>query len=282
MNLKKRIILIVFLIIFIVFIFIGTDKLENHLKNNKTNIYKDLDKTIGYKSYNKNRYIIYYNKNKNIPLEDIVTYINIGLDKKFYEDYKYSNIRDKNLILVNKFNRLNKNYIPNDLEEINSINFINNKSRNKLKKEAKIAFEKLSNDSIKSGYPVYGQSAYRSYFVQNILFNNEVNTYGYKTALKQVAKPGFSEHQTGLAIDVSSTKNGNMLEFKNTPSYRWMKYNSYKYGFILRYPKEKEKIHGYIYEPWHYRYVGTKVSKDLKFKYKNLTYDEYYYKVLKK
>ena len=184
---------------------------------------------------------------------------------------------------MNKFNKLNKDYEPNDLELINNKNFIEgNNSVKRLKKEAKIAFEKLSNDSINNNTPVYGQSAYRSYKTQETIYNNEIKNYGIKIADKQVARPGFSEHQTGLAIDVSSTKKGNMLNFENTKSFLWMKYNAHKYGFILRYPKNKEAIHGYIYEPWHYRYVGIKIATNIYNNYKNITYDEYYVKYLNK
>ena len=73
-----------------------------------------------------------------------------------------------------------------------------------------------------------------------------------------------------------------MLNFENTPSFRWMQNNSYKYGFILRYPKGKENIHGFIYESWHYRYVGIKVAKDMHDNYPDLTFDEYYYKFIDK
>ena len=71
-----------------------------------------------------------------------------------------------------------------------------------------------------------------------------------------------------------------MLEFENTKSFKWMIENAHKYGFILRYPKNKESIHGYIYEPWHYRYVGIKIATDIYNNYNNLTYDEYYHKFI--
>ncbi len=73
-----------------------------------------------------------------------------------------------------------------------------------------------------------------------------------------------------------------MLEFEKTKSFLWMQKNAYKYGFILRYPKGKENIHGYTYESWHYRYVGKKVARDMNDKHNNLTYDEYYYKFIEK
>ena len=84
------------------------------------------------------------------------------------------------------------------------------------------------------------------------------------------ARAGTSEHQTGLATDVNSVS----TSFENSSAFKWLEKNSYKYGFILRYPKGKEHITGYMYEPWHYRYVGSEVAKVIK--EKNITYEEYY------
>lgn len=242
--------------------------------------YKNID---NYKIENNERYIRYHEKHKNLSYEKIVTYVNIGLDYNFYDYIKKTDTKKDKLVLVNKYLKLDENYTPNDLEEINSNNFINgNKNSRKLRKEAKIAFEKLSNDSIKNGTPVYGQSGYRSYQKQEELYNQAIKTTGIKKANKDTAKPGHSEHQTGLTIDVSSNKKGNMLYFEKTDSFNWMQKNAYKYGFILRYPKGKENIHGFIYESWHYRYVGKKIAKDMHDNHSDLTYDEYYYTFIEK
>ena len=117
------------------------------------------------------------------------------------------------------------------------------------------------------------QSAYRPYSMQEKLYKNAVSSMGQKQADIDTARPGHSEHQTGLTIDVSSTKNGNMLYFDSSSSFTWMKENAYKYGFILRYPKGKSDITGYKFEPWHYRYVGTELS--YKLKDQTITLEEY-------
>ena len=92
------------------------------------------------------------------------------------------------------------------------------------------------------------------------------------------ARPGHSEHQTGLAIDLAAF-NSNLNNFEETKEYEWVKDNAHLYGFILRYPKGKEHITGYMFEPWHYRYVGTKVAKEI---YEmDITFDEYYELFLK-
>ncbi len=284
---NKRLIVILFLTIFAVSLFGLTKTYESRLisKNNievMTN-YGLFKNVLGFKKENRERYIRYYEKNQNLNHEDIVTHVNIGLDYGFYNYIRNCDISKDILILVNKYSKLDKNYVPNDLEEINSKYFIyGNQNKRMLKKEAKNAFERLSEASIKNRTPVYGQSAYRSYESQDILYKNEVKNDGSEKADSDVARPGHSEHQTGLTIDVSSNKTGNMLDFQNTDSFKWMQNNAYKYGFILRYPRGKESVHGYIYESWHYRYVGIKVARDMHDNYSNLTFDEYYYRFIEK
>ena len=147
--------------------------------------------------------------------------MNIGLDKEFYSFIKEADTTKGILILMNKYLVLDKNYEPDDLEEIDSKYFINgNTLVRKLKKEAKEAFEMLSEASIQNGTPVYGQSAYRPYSMQNNLYQNAVSSLGQEKADIDTARPGHSEHQTGLAIDVSSTKGGNMLSFDKTESFK--------------------------------------------------------------
>ncbi len=277
---KTRVIIIGVLVLFIFLLFVLTKTFEKRLiQENKTvmknnEIYK---RAKNYKLENNSRYVKYQERNKNLSYTKIVTYVNIGLDYGFYNNVEYTDIKKGKKILINKNLKLNKNYIPNNLDKIDNKYFIyGNNDVRMLKKEAKYYFEKLSKDSIKNNAPIYGQSAYRSYQKQEVLYRKAMQENGKDKADSDTARPGHSEHQTGLAIDVSSTKNGNMLEFEKTKSFIWMKNNSHKYGFILRYPKGKEKIHGYIYEPWHYRYVGIKIAQDMHENHPSLTYDEYY------
>ena len=174
-----------------------------------------------------------------------------------------------NTLLVNKNNEINKNYIPNDLEEIN-IKYAN---KNKfLRKEAKEHFEKLAHDANLLGYKIIAVSAYRDYDYQDKLYNNYVSTYGLEYADMCSAKAGYSEHQTGLAVDVMGS-NDDYNKFSESKEFEWMKNNAHLYGFILRYPKGKENITGYKYEPWHYRYVG--IDNAYKIFNNNLTLEEY-------
>ena len=139
--------------------------------------------------------------------------------------------------------------------------------------EVNDAFIKMYNDAKKEGINLFVVSAYRSYSYQEKLYNNYITMYGIDYANTVSAKPGFSEHQTGLAMDILSP-GVQMSEFENTKAYSWLKENSYKYGFILRYPKDKTYLTGYAFESWHYRYLGKEMAK--KVYDENITYDEYY------
>lgn len=176
------------------------------------------------------------------------------------------------LVLVNKNNRLDDKYIPPDLETI-SLEYAT--SDKFLRKEAKDSFEKLSSDAKKLGYTIVAVSAYRDYEYQENLFNNYIKEKGEEYALKCSARPGHSEHQTGLSVDVMGSNN-DYDEFEKSNEFDWMSNNSYKYGFILRYPKGKEYITGFKYEPWHYRYVGNEVASIIYTE--KITLEEYYNK----
>ena len=118
-------------------------------------------------------------------------------------------------------------------------------------------------------------SGYRSYEYQEKVLKSLIEKKGEK-AYRLVALPGSSEHQTGLAMDIAYMKNGIYSDDvkDSDKEVEWMKKNSYKYGFILRYPKGKEEITGYDYEPWHYRFVGINLAKILYDQ--NITMEEYY------
>lgn len=246
--------------------------------NNKDNSDNDFKDEKNYKLENLSRYVSYKSTNPDLTNSQVVTRVNIGLDYEFYGHISNTDMSKENLILTNKYLKLASDYEPNDLEEISSDCFINgNLYVRKMRKEAKEAFERLCVDSSNNGTPVYGQSAYREYSQQESLYEDAVYSMGKEAADNDTARPGHSEHQTGLTIDVSSTKAGNMLSFHKTDSFDWMQDNAHKYGFILRYTKGYEDIHGFVYESWHYRYVGVKVATDMHDNYPNLTYDEYYY-----
>ncbi|MFF2481065.1 D-alanyl-D-alanine carboxypeptidase family protein [Paenibacillus sp. NPDC058071] len=179
--------------------------------------------------------------------------------------------------LVNKQNKLPEKYVPKDLVYPDVKFTFNEKiDKRKMRKEAAEALEKLFAAAKKDGKPLAGVSAYRSHERQKQLFNSYVKKDGLEKAMTYSAFPGTSEHETGLAIDVAGADGKCSATdcFADKPEAKWLAKNAHKYGFIIRYPKGKEKITGYKYEPWHLRYVGTEVAAEI---YKeNITLEEYW------
>ena len=209
-------------------------------------------------------------------MENIVTYVNIGIDKPYYTNTKKAENLNTNLILVNKYNYLTEDYIPENLEPID---IAYARSGMQLVREAKEAFETLSEDAKKEGKNIIAMSSYRSYDYQVNLYDNYVATDGKEAADTYSARAGYSEHQTGLAVDVYN-KVLPYTSFEETEEFNWMQENAYKYGFILRFPKDKVNITGYQYESWHYRYVGKEAAKYIHDH--DLTLEEYYVKKVEK
>lgn len=122
--------------------------------------------------------------------------------------------------------------------------------------EAQEAFDKMQTDAAELGLNIYISSAYRSYDYQAGLYQRYVERSGQAEADRYSARAGHSEHQTGLAFDLNTISD----EFKDTDEGKWVAENCHKYGFIIRYPEDKESITGYMYEPWHIRYLGTETA----------------------
>ena len=180
-------------------------------------------------------------------------------------------------VLVNKQFGLPMDYKPADLVDDPNLPFIFSGKDEKrlLRKEAAEALEKLFSAAKKDNIFLAGVSAYRSAQTQQGLFNSYVQIQGEAEARKYSAVPGYSEHQTGLAIDVSGSSGACAVEncFGDTPEAKWLADHSHEYGFIIRYPQGKESITGYAYEPWHLRYVGQAIAK--KIHDQGITLEEY-------
>lgn len=176
--------------------------------------------------------------------------------------------------LVNKENPLDENYKPENLI-IPNVGLTKDRSNEQNLVRADIAddVEAFLGAAEEAGYEIFLSSGYRSYNLQSIFYNNDLRAYGYESGY--VAKEGTSEHQLGLAIDITShSVNLELTEdFENTPEGEWALENAHKYGFILRYKDEKEDITGYKYEPWHFRYVGDRTISKLCYE-KDLTLEE--------
>lgn len=221
---------------------------------------------------NLNRYIKYYNNHKDDKISHIVSIVNVCADEDYYDKdtVKKTDISKKELMLVNKFNYLDENYAPDDIVKI-SMQFAY--GDNEIKKEVYEKFRSMYNDAKKEGLYLIITSSYRDYNFQKELWDSYANQKGDEWADSVSARAGYSEHQTGYTLDIV-TYNANMSSFEKTDEFKWLQDNAYKYGFILRYPKDKEDITGYSYESWHYRYVGKDVAT--KIKKLGITFDEYY------
>ncbi len=180
-------------------------------------------------------------------------------------------------VYVNKEYSVSKNFKPEKLITPNiRFDFLDYSERTLMHPEAAKALEELFSDAEEDDCDLVAISAYRSYSRQYKIFTNNLVYKGKRHTLLYSAVPGTSEHQTGLAIDVSTEALNNKLveAFSDTPEGKWLAKNSYKYGYVVRYPKDKAEITGYAYEPWHIRYVGKGLANYL---YTNkLTLDEYY------
>lgn len=194
--------------------------------------------------------------------------------KTFYKNIYIIKNPSNTLVLVNKNNKLSKDYVPSDLRVVKVARRSDDTA--KMNTTAAKQLEKMFADAKKDGIELAAWSGYRSYKTQQAAYNQ------WKKNDSISARPGHSEHQTGLAMDVIAKKdlkkNGSPLNqsFGKTKEGKWLAINAHKYGFIIRYPKGKETITGYSYEPWHVRYVGEKVATKL---YKNnWTLEEAYIK----
>ena len=270
---RKGMFLLIFLIFVIGLIVIIKDKSTKTLKA------IPMDKSVSFNEYKfykpeyQTRYDNYKLTNPNLLSKDIVLRVNIGLDHGFYTETEEVTKFDI-LMLVNKYHYVTNNFIPDNLVDISEYS----KPGMKLNEECKNAFIKMAHDAEIEGYTLRAISTYRTLEYQENLYNNYMKKDGKEKADTYSARPGYSEHHTGLAIDLDNKKLS-YTNFENTKEFNWMMDNAYKYGFILRYPKDST-ITGYIYEPWHYRYVGLEVAKYIK--EHNITFEEYYYEFLDK
>jgi len=218
-----------------------------------------------YVSYIKKGY-----KGKKIDYNDVIVKVNT---KTMYEYYTHTSETNMNLgygILVNKYYSLPDKYAPDDIVSMSSQYAYPD---NSIRGEVYDAFKEMCKAANADGITLIVNSSYRDFESQKEIYEDYKDKNGIEYADKYAARPNFSEHQTGLSLDIFSPGYG-MKTFENSKAFEWLSSNSYKYGFILRYPKDKESITGYSYESWHYRYLGKELAK--KVYDSSLTFDEYY------
>lgn len=252
---------------------ISTSKYNKDITNIMNLSYFKIDNLKRYLDYDimevKSIYDI-SNIKKDFNYEDVVTYVNANLDKEYYSSDNLISNEDASKIdvLVNKYHKLDENYEPSDLTIIDSKYA---SGTQKLRKEAQIKFEEMASDMAKENLKIFAGSTYRSYTYQKGLYDRYVKKDGFAAAETYSARSGYSEHQLGLAVDIVNGKWDYLSE--NDKEYDYLVKNSYKYGFILRYPRGSEYITGYMFEDWHFRYLGVELAT--KVFNSGLTYDEY-------
>ncbi len=252
------------------------DKTDEEFMNSLLDIeydemYLEILKEKYYIKSNLRKYIDYYEEHLNSKTYDIVSIVNTHRDKDFYSEILKSDTSKNYLIINNKYYKLDEKYVPQNLVKVTVQHAYGND--NKLVSVVYDAFKQMFTDAKKENITLIINSSYRPYKEQEEIYNDYLKKHGQEYADKYAARPGHSEHQTGLAIDIT-TYGVSGDKFDQSKAFKWLQDNAYKYGFILRYPKDKEKITGYNYESWHYRYVGVETATKLR--NENITYDEYY------
>ncbi len=214
------------------------------------------------------RYLALLAKHPDLSLQDAVTWVNTGLDTPFYTDEELVEEPENLRVLVNKYHALSQDYVP---QLVTMDDRYTAAKGAQLQPVAYLAFVRMADAAARDGIRLFNVSAYRSYEIQDIIYNNYVAASGQAYADTYSARPGHSEHQTGLALDVNTASE--LDGFENTKTYAWLQEHCADYGFILRYPQEKTSITGYAFEPWHYRYLGVEEVRACQAS--GLTYDQY-------
>ncbi len=259
-TLYKRISLIIILISLIISLFINNKKRNSIITpDNEFKKYQSYNPLYD-KEYNE-KYLVTNNYIYSLNLINHPSFLDLSINKRY--------IKVKELILVNPKYFLEKDFIPHNLVEVDLPHIKRTNEIMKLDENTLNNYRLMYLEAKEKGINLTVFSGYRTYEKQLNLYNNAKD-------ITYIAKPGHSEHQTGLAIDISTLNNGLTTSFEKTSCFSFLQDNAYKYGFILRYPKGKEHLTGYSYEPWHFRYVGIKHSYIIY--QENLTLEEYIYK----
>lgn len=223
-------------------------------------------------------YLAYISENKDIPLKDVITIINVNRNYEFYE--KDIEMTDKSpTMIVNKYYLLNEEYVPDNLMIIPTTHSWGEYGSNQATNETLEAFINMANAAKAENINLMVNSSYRNYAEQERVYKLYEDNYGKEYADSIAARPGHSEHQSGYALDIFSTDSTSQKTFSQSSAYDWLKNNCYKYGFIIRYPEGKENITGFNFEAWHYRYVGVDIATYINDN--DITFDEYYAYYLK-
>ena len=219
-----------------------------------------------------NRYTAYHNENEGLSAREVVATVNTNTDYNYYAYDLDTDVADDYLMLVNKYYHLSEDYVPSDLVDISNQYYYGENHR--IRSVVYDAFIDMWNQAQKDGIYLIINSSYRTYAEQQQVYDSYKDSRGTTYADSIAARPGYSEHQTGLAIDIFSTEYTTTANFKGSPAHEWLVNNAYQYGFIQRYEEDTEDLTGFSEEAWHWRYVGVEVATYLH--EHDITFDEYY------
>lgn len=270
---KIVIVFIILLLINICRIFLLKNCIDNNSKGNDTNMEENIKSssittknsttTTSTTSTTKTT----TTKSKPVNQNEYIETTSKGFEIRYINGAYYID----NHIIANKSYLLDQNFVPTDTHKKITAS-MDGFCKECINNEAYESWLKMKNDASALGLNLWIQSGYRSYDYQKDLYNGYVKRDGKTAADKYSARPGASEHQTALAFDLNTITSS----FANTNEGKWVDDNAYLYGYIIRYPNGKNDITGYKYEPWHIRYVGLSLAKEL---YNNgswLTMEEYF------
>ena len=224
-----------------------------------------------YLSENSLRYEEFQQRNPEMSFDVVVALVNANVDLGFYNEIQEVSNPHCILVLVNKNFALPRDIVYDDL--------VTADEGRQIREVVAIHFGMMRNSANAAGHAIYVSSGFRNFANQAASYNRWVERSGVEVADRRSARPGHSEHQTGLAYDfvyrrdlIGGHQDGS---FAYTGIYSWLRENAHRYGFILRYPRGLEHIHGYIYEPWHWRFIGVADATRM-FNESIETFEEYY------
>ena len=219
-------------------------------------------------------YLTYIQEEEETNYQDVVAIVNVHANQNWYEEEYKTDPSLNELMLVNKFYALDKDYTPENLVNIPLTYAYGNEGDCKIIDYAYEKFVDLWQAAKDAGYYLMVNSSYRDYTEQEETYNYLKSTVGERKADERAARAGHSEHQTGLVVDMTSIHNAQDNTFKESEEYAWLQEHAHEYGFIERYPEGKTYITGYNPESWHWRYVGIEAATQIH--EEGITFDEYY------
>lgn len=200
------------------------------------------------------RYADYAALHPELSADEVVWRVNAGIDGEHYEDYEPARDTASDHYIVSKYRRLPDDFVPEDLVDVGGYPMTGDTAK------AYYAFQAAARAA---GYRFSAVSGYRGIESQRRIYNSYLQNDPPHVVDTYSARPGFSEHHTGRAVDLAGSSGG-LLDFESTPECAYVHENAHLYGFILRYPLGWEWATGYQYEPWHITYVGVETASDMR------------------